>query len=145
MHDFTPDEVAAALGPPPTPLLIALWDGDRAAALALIAAGADPNDADTRWVIGHGATPLHFAADADDPELVRALVAAGAAVNARSLAGHTALWWACNGGRTAAARELLSAGAHPNFRCTEGYSPLGRVYQSDPALVELMRSHGGVV
>jgi ankyrin repeat protein len=145
MNDLTPDEVASALSPPPTPLLIALWDGDRAAALALIAAGTDPNAADTRPVIGHGATPLHFAADADDPGLVRALVAAGAAVNARSLAGQTALWWACNAGRAAAARELLAAGADPNIRCTEGYSPLGRVYQSEPGLVELMRSHGGVV
>ena len=145
MHDLTPDEVAAALGPPPTPLLVALWDGDRTTALTLIAAGADPNAADTRPVIGHGSTPLHFAADADDPELVRALVAAGAAVNARSLAGHTPLWWACNAGRAAAARELLDAGADPNIRCNEGYSPLGRVYPSEPALVELVRSRGGVV
>ena len=68
MHDLTPDEVAAALAPPPTPLLVALWDGDRSAALALVAAGAEPNAADTRPVIGHGAMPLHFAADADDPE-----------------------------------------------------------------------------
>ena len=145
MHDLTPDEVAALLGPPPTPLLAALWDGDWAAALALVAAGADPNAADTRPVIGHGATPLHFAADADNPELIRALIAAGARVNAQSLAGHTALWWACNAGRAAAASELLAAGADPNIRCTEGYSPLGRVYRSDPTLVELMRSHGGVV
>lgn len=78
MHDLTPDEVAAALGTPPTPLLTALWDGDRVAALALIAGGADPRVADTRPVIGHGATPLHFAADLDDAELVRALIAAGA-------------------------------------------------------------------
>lgn len=145
MDDLTPEEVAAALAPPPTPLLVALWDGDRSAALALVAAGADPNAADTRPVIGHGTTPLHFAADADDPELVRALIAAGADVNARSLAGQTPLWWACNTGRAAAARELLAAGADPNIRCNEGYSPLGRVYQSEPVLVELMRSHGGVV
>lgn len=145
MNDLTPDEVAADLAPPPTPLLAALWDDDRATALALVAAGADPNAADTRPVIGHGATPLHFAADADDPELVRALIAAGANVNARSLAGHTPLWWACNAGRTAAARELLAAGADPNIRCADGYSPLGRVYRSEPELVELMRSNGGVV
>jgi ankyrin repeat protein len=144
-HDLTRGEVAAALGPAPTPLLAALGDKDRATALALIAAGADPNAIDKRPVIGHGATPLHFAAAADDPELVQALVEAGADVNVRSLAGHTPLWWACNGGRLAAARALLAAGADPNIRCNEGYSPLGRVYGSEPALVELMRSHGGVV
>src|SRR4051812_44173257 len=100
MNDLTPEEVASALEkPPPTPLLVALWDGDRATALALIAGGADPNAADTRPLIGHGATPLHFAADADDPELVRALIGAGAAVNAWTLAGHTPLWWACNAAR----------------------------------------------
>ncbi len=145
MDDLTPAEVAAALGPPPTPLLAALWAGDRGAALALIAAGADPNAADDRPVIGHGAMSLHFAAGVGDVELVRALVAAGAAVDARSLAGHTPLWWACNNGRTAAARELLAAGADPNIRCTEGYSPLGRVMCSDPAMMALVTSHGGVV
>jgi ankyrin repeat protein len=131
--------------PPPTPLLTALWAGERATALALIAAGADPNAADTRPVIGNGTTTLHIAADADDVELVRALVAVGAEVNARSLAGHTPLWWACNAGSCASVRELLAAGANPNIRCKEGYSPLGRVLQSDSALMELMRSHGGVV
>jgi len=146
MHDLVmPAKAAAALAPPPTPLLAALWNGDRTAALVLISAGADPNAADTRPVIGHGATPLHFAADLDDSELVRALIAAGADVNAQSLAGHTPLWWACNAGRATAARALLAAGADPNIRCNEKYSPLGRVYQSEPVLVELMRSHGGVV
>ena len=59
-----------SLSPPPTPLLAALWDGDHAAALALIAAGADVNAVDKRPVIGHGVTPLHIAAAVDDPELV---------------------------------------------------------------------------
>jgi hypothetical protein len=77
---------------------------------ALIAAGVDPNAADTRPVIGHGVTPLHFAANADDLELIQALVAAGADVNARSRAGHTPLWWPCNGGRLAAARECAGVG-----------------------------------
>ena len=99
------------LPPPPTPLLAVLWNGDWAAALALIATGADPNAADTQPVIGHGVTPLHLAVDADDPELVRALIAAGADVNARSLAGHTPLWWACNGGCTAAARDRFTTAA----------------------------------
>jgi ankyrin repeat protein len=144
MHNLTHDE-AAALDPPPTPLLVALWEGDLSAALALVATGADPNAADFRPVIGHGATPLHFAADMDDPELVRALITAGAQVNSQSLAGQTPLCRACNAGRASAACVLLAAGADPNIRCIEGYSPLGRVYQSEPVLVELMRSHGGAV
>jgi hypothetical protein len=142
MDSRKPDEVALPL--PPTPLLAALWGGDRTAALALIAGGADPNAADTRD-FGFGCAPLHLAADADDPELIRALVAAGADVNARTVWGQTPLWFACNGGRALAARELLAAGADPNSRSNEGYSPLGRVARSDPALMELLLSYGGVV
>jgi ankyrin repeat protein len=130
--------------PPPTQLLAALWDDDRATALLLVVAGVDPNVADSRD-IGQAWTPLHFAADVGDRELVRALVAAGAEVDARSVAGQTPLWWACNNGHLATAQELLSAGADPNARSTEGYSPLGRVLGSNTALMELVRSYGGVV
>ncbi len=144
MLELTPDEVAFAEATTDAAARAALCRRP-GGGMALIAAGADPNAADIRPVIGNGATPLHFAADADDPELVRALIAAGAVVNARSLAGHTPLWWACNAGQASAARELLTAGADPNIRCKEGYTPLGRVFQSEQALVELMRSHGGVV
>jgi hypothetical protein len=130
---------------PPTPLLAALWDGDREAALKLIVAGADVNAVDSRPVIGHGVSPLHIAAANDDPVLVRALLAAGAAVDARSLAGQTPLWWACNSGRLASARELLEAGADPNARCNEGYSPLGRTQYSCVELQALLRAHRAVV
>ena len=129
---------------PPSPLLAALWEGDWTSALALVAAGANPNVADTRSV-GQDWTPLHFAADANGPELAQALIAAGAVVDARSVAGQTPLWWACNNGNTAVARVLLAAGADPNAQSTEGYTPLGRVLRSDPELVALLRNSGGVV
>ena len=144
MNDWTPEELASLEAPPPTPLLAALWDGEWVTALRLVVAGADPNAADTR-LLGFGLSPLHFAIDADGTELVLALIAAGADINARTLAGQTPLWWACNNGQAAAARELLAAGADPNVRSTEGYSPLGRVLTSDPALMELLQSWGGVV
>ncbi len=124
----------------PPALMAALWAGDRAQALDLIAAGADPNAADTRDV-GLGCSPLHLAADANDPELVRALIAAGADVEARSVFGQTPLWYACNGGRQAAARELLAAGADPDAPCSEGHTPLGRVSRSEPGLMQLLLSH----
>jgi hypothetical protein len=133
------------LPPPPTPLLAALCDGDRTAALWLLASGADPNVADPRPVIGDAATALHLAALANDPELIRALLAAGGRVDARTGAGQTPLWLACNGGHLAAAQALLAAGADPNARSAEGYSPLGRVPGNEPALMALLRSHGGVV
>lgn len=145
MQDLTPDELASVLAPPPTALLAALWDGDWDTALRLVEAGADPNAPDMRLVVGNGATPLHFAIDANGTALVMALIAAGVDVNARSLSGQTPLWWACNNGRADVARELLAAGADPNARSVEGYSPLGRVLRSDPVLTELMRSWGGVL
>jgi cytohesin len=130
--------------PPPTPLLAALYAKDLDAARALVAAGEDPTAADTRY-IGQGWTPLHFAAAAGDVELVRALLSAGAAVDARSVYGQTPLWWACNVGHQRAAEVLLAAGADPNARSDEGYSPLGRVRRSDPALAEVVSGYGGVV
>jgi cytohesin len=129
---------------PASPLLAALWERDWASALALVAAGANPNIADTRSV-GQDWTPLHFAVEANGPELAQALIAAGAVVDARSVVGQTPLWWACNNGNTAVVKMLLAAGADPNARSTEGYSPLGRVLRSDTELVELMRNSGGVV
>lgn len=143
MHHFTQEEVAAALGPPLTPLLVALWNRDRSEAIALIDAGVDPNAVDTRPIIGDGLSPLHLAVD--DSELIRVLIAAGADVNAQSLSGRTALWLSCNDGLVATTSELLVAGADPNIRCREGYTPLGRVYASDPTLIELVRSYGGVM
>jgi ankyrin repeat protein len=134
-----------ALLPPPTPLLAALWDGDRAGALRLLAEGADPNIPDPRPIIGDAATALHLAALADDPELIRALLAAGARVDAHTGVGQTPLWLACNGGHLAAAQALLAAGADPNARSAEGYSPLGRVPGNQQALMALLQSHGGVV
>jgi ankyrin repeat protein len=135
------DEVPA----PPTRLLAALLTGDRDTALALAVEGADVNVADDRPLLGAGATPLHHAAGANDADLVQALLTAGATVDARTHAGHTPLWWACNSGATETARQLLVAGADANARCREGYSPLGRVRASDPALMELLRSHGAVI
>jgi ankyrin repeat protein len=130
---------------PPTPLLAALCAGDRAAALAAIAAGVDINVSDVRPVIGDGATPLHYAAAMGELDLVQALLAAGAAIDARTWRGQTPLWLACNSGASAVARELLAAGADPNARCVEGYSPLARVRASDPALTQVLRSYGAEV
>ncbi|MDH3223762.1 MAG: ankyrin repeat domain-containing protein, partial [Gemmatimonadota bacterium] len=61
-----------------------------------------------------GSTPLHFAARAGDVVAVRALVEAGAEVDARELAwGQTPLMFAASRGRTEASVLLLEAGADP--------------------------------
>jgi ankyrin repeat protein len=75
-------------------------------------AGCDPNVPDQRLGLD-GAPALHDAACSGDCELIALLLRAGADVNARSASGWTALMRACNGGKLAAARMLLDAGADP--------------------------------
>ncbi|KAK3268434.1 hypothetical protein CYMTET_23064 [Cymbomonas tetramitiformis] len=75
-----------------------------AAARALLEAGAGVN-------AGTGRRPLHAAAEKGMVEMVRDLVDKGAEVDAEDGEGHTALTQALAGGKEAAARALLEAGA----------------------------------
>jgi len=63
--------------------------GDEARTRDLIASGAD---IDARYA--DGSTPLHVAAMAHQPAIVRALLNSGASVNARCKSGRTPLKWA---------------------------------------------------
>ena len=83
--------------------------GDRAAVRALLQRKADVNGPQV-----DGTTALHWAARADDLELVDALIAAGANVSARNRAGVTPLELAAINGSAAALQKLLKAGADPN-------------------------------
>lgn len=74
---------------------------------ALIMAGADPNlksGAQSGW------TPLIWAAELGEPEMVKALLASGARVDATNDEGLTALNFAAN---AEVARLLIAAGANP--------------------------------
>ena len=126
-------------------LLAAAERGDFGAIRHCLQDGADVNAADLHHVMGCGYTALHYAADADSPELVRLLIGAGAMVDARDVTGATPLWRACNAGRLAAARELLASGADPNARNADGYSCLGRVCRPWFELANLLRSYGAIV
>ncbi|KAK3265453.1 hypothetical protein CYMTET_25863 [Cymbomonas tetramitiformis] len=87
-----------------TALTVALAFGQEAAARALLEAGAGVN-------AGTGRRPLHAAAEKGMVEMVRDLVDKGAEVDAEDGEGHTALTQALAGGKEAAARALLEAGA----------------------------------
>jgi uncharacterized protein len=105
-----------------TPLLSAVRSaGDRAARLelvkALILAGADPNKAASSE---YHYTPLIEAASAGEPEVVRALLAAGADVRVTNQVGQTALHLA-DGDEIA--RLLIAAGASPTARTAYGETP----------------------
>ncbi|HTM04087.1 MAG TPA: ankyrin repeat domain-containing protein, partial [Vicinamibacterales bacterium] len=103
----------------PTLLLDAAERGDRAAALALIAKGANPNLAGA-----DGTTPIMWAAANADADLVRALLKAGANVKATNQFGTSALTEAAIVGSAPVIDALLRAGADPNTKNPEGETAL---------------------
>jgi ankyrin repeat protein len=102
-----------------TTLLDAAEAGDRAAAMRLLAQGANPNAAGP-----DGTTPIMWAASNDDVELVRALIKAGANVKAVNRFGTSAIAEAAIIGSAPIVDALLKAGADPNFKNPEGETPL---------------------
>jgi ankyrin repeat protein len=100
-------------------LLDAAEQGDRAAALRLLAKGADPDSPGP-----DGTTAVMWAASNDDLELVRALIKAGANVKLKNQLGTSALTEAAVIGSTPIIDALLNAGADPNTKNPEGETPL---------------------
>jgi ankyrin repeat protein len=100
-------------------LLDAAERGDRAAALTVLAKGANPNSPGP-----DGTTAIMYAAANDDVELVRALIKAGANVKAANQFGTSAITEAAIIGSAPIVDALLKAGADPNFRNPEGETPL---------------------
>ena len=95
--------------------------GDTQAVVDQLSAGADPNavrDED-------GATPLHVAVRAGQPEVVAALLARKADPQGRDHAGATPLHLAAAVGDIASINALLDAGADPNaYDGDAGRTPL---------------------
>ena len=68
-----------------------------------------------------GDTPLHFAAQINDPDLVEILVQAGAPLEPRyAHSAHTALSWAITVEAMEAARKLVELGCKPDLFCAAG-------------------------
>ncbi len=106
-------------------LLDAAERGDRAAALRLLAKGANPNTPGP-----DGTTPIMWAASNDDVELVRALIKAGANVKLKNQFGTSAITEAAIVGSAPIIDALLKAGADPNTKNPEGETPLMAVARS---------------
>lgn len=79
---------------------------------------ADPSARDVRTQLG--STPLHLAATNLDPGPLKALLAAGAPVNAKDNEGATPLHMAAYAQRTPQAKLLLEAGADPMAKTNAG-------------------------
>ncbi len=109
-----------------TPTLVEVAElGDRAAALRLLAKGADPNAPGP-----DGTTAIMWAAAHDDLDLVRALIAAKANVSLKNHFGTGAITEAAIIGSEKILDLLLKAGADPNTRNPEGETPLMAVARS---------------
>lgn len=156
-------------------LVLAVENGHRDAAIAMIRAHADVRQRDV-----DGTTALHWAAHRSDAELAQMLIAAGADVNAMNdygatpmsaaaengdatmlklllraganvespnPQGQTALMVVARTGNVDAARLLLAHGASPNARETWGGQTalMWAAAQSQPAMVKLLLEHGAKV
>jgi ankyrin repeat protein len=108
-----------------TPLGLAAFFKHADAVRALLAAGADATAASRN---PPRFTPLHSAASSDagraDLRIVRALVEAGADVNAQSGQGTTPLHTAAFTGDIDVARYLLGHGADRTIKSVKGQTPL---------------------
>ena len=132
----------------------ALMAGDPGLALARVKAGATRAHAKDYFFdeISHyvyaGDTALHMSAAAHAPDLVRALVDAGADVDAVNRRGAQPLHYAVDGSRDAAAQSdtitaLLDAGADPNATDKGGTTPLHRAIRNRRAsAVEVLLARG---
>lgn len=146
----------------------ALYRGDRHAAEALVAGGAELNvfdaaafgDTDrvrtrladdgglvTKWS-ADGFTALHFAAYLGGAGAVRALIEAGSDVDAaaRNDMQVQPVHSAAALGDVEASRLLLDAGADPNAAQHGGWTPLDEaIITKNERLAALLREHGGRV
>lgn len=97
-------------------ILAAAENGDVAKITAML--GADPSLANAKG--GYDKTPLHVACEKNHVAAVRALIGAGADVEAQTAWGMTPLEWASNcagnNGHTEVARFLLERGADIHFK-----------------------------
>ena len=101
------------------PLVSALKNGNTAAARALLAERADPNDAEA-----DGTTALHWAVHHADSSLAAALLDAGAKIDARNRYGVPPLFLAAENGDAAMTKLLLDRGADANTALPEGETAL---------------------
>uniref|UniRef100_A0A915MJ47 Uncharacterized protein n=1 Tax=Meloidogyne javanica TaxID=6303 RepID=A0A915MJ47_MELJA len=108
-----------------TPLHIAIYKGEKEAAITLLNSGADPNGVQPSGV----PPPLHLAAMTGNAELIEILVSHGADLKAYDFVRYTALHCAAYFGHEMAVKELIAAGADPNA-CGSAFLAVG----ADPTL-----------
>ncbi len=134
--------------PPPPTLFDAAAAGDLEAVRAVLA----EEEHAASYTDGIYRTALMHAAEHGHVEVMRALLSAGAEVDAQAVNHNdfaydqtedTALHDAARGGHVEAVTLLLEAGADPNRTNFDGMTPLHRaVYAASPAVVRLLMAAG---
>jgi len=112
-----------------TPLLTALYDGRRDAAVTLLERGANPDATNftqmDQWQ-GFYFTALHMIARKADVDGTALLIDSGADVNRRTTLGTTPLHLAAEKNQLDVVKFLLDAGADPHLREFDDYGGWGR-------------------
>jgi ankyrin repeat protein len=122
-------------------LVAAAKSGAHAAALELVAKGADINDTEA-----DGTTALHWAVRSADRKLIAALLEAGAHANAQNRYGVTPQHLAAINGDAATLRLLLEAGADANVALPEGETVLlSAARTGSAAAIEVLLEFGAKV
>ena len=102
------------------PLIFAVINNHTGCVARLIEAGARPN-----CQTNTSRTPLNSAASTGNAAIIRMLLAAGAQVNPvpgdEEIRELPPLYWAIDGSHAPAVRELLEAGADPNYEIMPGH------------------------
>ena len=121
-------------------LMAAVKSGDVVEVQRCIAAGVGVN-ATTSSIVGM--TALHRAALFEKTEVAKALLAAGADVNATDKSGMTALHWAASNKNAEIAKALLAARAHVNVATNEGRTALHEAACNNcPEIVKVLIAAG---
>lgn len=139
----TASAMQPAAAPASSQQQIALWDaviaGNVTEAILSIRAGADVNGLDTRGN-PKGRRPLNWAAIRNDTAMIRALLDAGANINAANRTGYTPLHHAAEASSKEAATLLITNGANLSLRNMYEQTPEQTAMASHhPEVAEILR------
>ena len=122
-------------------LAAVIQEGQRGAALAMIKAGADVNEAQP-----DGTRPIHWAVYRIDHELVDALIARKARVDVANEFGHTPLAEAVRQGDARIVKTLLAAGSGTEGANADGQTALmAAIKNGDLPIVQMLLDAGARV